>query len=198
MRLAIVLGLVACAMARAIDAALVDRAKGSAPPRVAVYKSPAFVQDSTDLGLAEAALFRRSPIGFDVVRIGPKETRKLDAAGLRDVDVLAFPGGPDVATAYRDVKHAEQDLKAWLRNGGRYFGTCCATAALLTSADPVSGHVSVDGIHDTAERIRPGWLKSRARPFARQGQHRLGVHSEGRAGVFCTLQPTALTHSGAQ
>ena len=121
MRLAALL--LAPAMALAVDAAAVG--ERAARPRVAVYKSPAFVQENTDLGLAEAALFRRSSIGFDVVRIGPKETRKLNADGLRDVDVLAFPGGPDVKTAYGDTKHAEAEIKTWLRNGGRYFGTCC-------------------------------------------------------------------------
>lgn len=118
-------------------AAPAERAVRSTPQAVAVvYRGPASCPGCSE---AAAALLRRSPLGFEVSYIGPREKRKVIAANLRGVDLYVQPGGDgSVRQGMRSLgRRSARVLKAYVANGGRYVGFCMG--AYLAGSGPGMG-----------------------------------------------------------
>jgi hypothetical protein len=94
-----------------------------APPRALVYRSHQTDGDN-DLPGSVANLLKSSPYAFEVDYIGPAEYLKLEAKSLRGIDLLAFPGGPDLDDIYAEVEHAKPAIREFVHSGGRYLGIC--------------------------------------------------------------------------
>jgi glutamine amidotransferase-like uncharacterized protein len=92
-------------------------------PKALVYRSAACDEDE-DTSKAVAHLLKTCPYKFSVQYCGPNEDIDFDADGLDGVDLFAVPGGPDLDDAYEEMKDGAEDLRDWIRSGGRYLGFC--------------------------------------------------------------------------
>lgn len=88
-------------------------------PKALIYRSEATVGEE-----ALVNLLRNSQYKLDVAYCGPNESIHFTADALQDVEVFAVPGGDDLDTAYEEMKHAKDDLREWIKGGGRYLGMC--------------------------------------------------------------------------
>jgi glutamine amidotransferase-like uncharacterized protein len=83
---------------------------------------------------AVAALLRNNPKSFRTVFVGPTESVQLSPASLATAAVYAQPGGGSVDPAWRKMRQHADDIKNWVRGGGRYLGFCLG--AYLAGATP--------------------------------------------------------------
>jgi hypothetical protein len=114
-------------------------ASAAARPVAVVYRGPASCSGCSE---AVAALIRRSPLRFSVSYIGPRERRKLSAAGLRGVALYAQPGGgQSVGRAMRALgRQGARAIERFVAAGGHYVGFCMG--AYLAGSDPGMGLLS--------------------------------------------------------
>ncbi|KAG5913063.1 hypothetical protein E4U42_001513 [Claviceps africana] len=72
---------------------------------------------------------------------------------LAQAAVYAQPGGPDLGRAYRMLQPYEDDIRAFVSNGGRYLGFCLG--AFLAGSTP-GFRLLPDGVNATPERREAG------------------------------------------
>ncbi|OAA39707.1 hypothetical protein NOR_06127 [Metarhizium rileyi] len=89
--------------------------------RAMVYRSPAVCKNCPG---ALEELLESSPQKFKVTFAGPGEDVKVTADSLRDMDLFAYGGGPDVDSAWNEIKDAAPALRDFVAQGGRYVGVC--------------------------------------------------------------------------
>ncbi|GAB2878779.1 BPL-N domain-containing protein [Streptomyces mayteni] len=105
------------------------------PPSALVYRGPAASPGCPE---AVAALLRGTPSRFTVTYCGPDEETPLSARALAAADVYAQPGGgDDVDAAWAELRPFADDLRDWVRGGGRYLGFCMG--GYLAGRDPGLG-----------------------------------------------------------
>ena len=86
-------------------------------PIALVYRGESTEQDD-DLAEPLAAMIKASPYNFKVKIVGPNEDEDVDEDTLEDADLFAYPGGPDLDTAWGEIKQSRKALKAWIDDGG--------------------------------------------------------------------------------
>ncbi len=97
-----------------------------AAPLALVYRGP----KAGCPGCAEAIadVLKSTKHGFEVKFVGPKEELPLSLATLRTAALYAQPGGDgDAASASAQLEEelgGKDVLMSWVRDGGRYYGTC--------------------------------------------------------------------------
>ncbi|KAK2591405.1 hypothetical protein QQS21_010911 [Conoideocrella luteorostrata] len=121
-----------------------------AQPRALVYRGPQACK-----GCAEAVgkLLEGSAQKFAVTYVGPKEDNQISADLLSQAAVYAQPGGPDLNSAYRELKEHSSEIRTFVQNGGRYLGFCLG--AFLAGDTPGFGLLP-DGMNAVAERKSDG------------------------------------------
>lgn len=125
-------------------------AADAAQPRALVYRGPAACKGCAE---AVAQLLKTSSQNFAVTYVGPKEDEQLSAELLRQAAVYAQPGGPDLSSAYEELKPHQSELRDFVENGGRYLGFCLG--AFLAGDSPGFGFLP-SGVNATAERKSDG------------------------------------------
>ncbi|GAB0132354.1 hypothetical protein EsDP_00000794 [Epichloe bromicola] len=131
-------------------AAWPSKAADAARPRALVYRGPAACKGCAE---AVAKLLETSSQNFVITYVGPKEDDQLSAELLRQAAVYAQPGGPDLSSAYEELKPHQSELRDFVKNGGRYLGFCLG--AFLAGDSPGFGLLP-SGVNATAERKSDG------------------------------------------
>ncbi|KAG5986448.1 hypothetical protein E4U54_005413 [Claviceps lovelessii] len=119
-------------------------------PRALVYRGPAACKGC---GEAVAKLLQTSPQNFAVTFVGPNEDSQISADVLSQAAVYAQPGGPDLNSAYRELKPHQDEFRDFVQNGGRYLGFCLG--AFLAGSTP-GFRLLPEGINATPERKSEG------------------------------------------
>lgn len=104
-------------------------------PVALIYRGPAARPD--ECATALGALFRSSPIGFDVRYVGPHGDRPLTSDVLAEAAIYAQPGGGELKPAYRRMRKYRPVIRDYVAAGGRYFGACLG--GYLAGATPGFG-----------------------------------------------------------
>lgn len=104
-------------------------------PVALIYRGPAARPD--ECSTAVGALFRSSPIGFDVRYVGPHGDRPLTSAVLAEAAIYVQPGGGELKPAYRRMRKYRPVIRDYVAAGGRYFGACLG--GYLAGATPGFG-----------------------------------------------------------
>ncbi|KJK83677.1 hypothetical protein H634G_00910 [Metarhizium anisopliae BRIP 53293] len=102
--------------------------------RALVYRGPAVCQNCPG---ALAQLLESSPQKVAVTYAGPGEKVKVTAETLRNVDVFAYGGGPDLDGAWAEIQDAAPAIRDFVSRGGRYMGVCLG--AFLAGFSPGLG-----------------------------------------------------------
>ncbi|KID74739.1 uncharacterized protein G6M90_00g109260 [Metarhizium brunneum] len=102
--------------------------------RALVYRGPAVCQNCPG---ALAQLLESSPQKVAVTYAGPGEEVKVTAESLRNVDVFAYGGGPDLDGAWAEIQDAAPAIRDFVSRGGRYMGVCLG--AFLAGFSPGLG-----------------------------------------------------------
>jgi glutamine amidotransferase-like uncharacterized protein len=136
--------------------------KSDPRPVALIYRGPASGADCSE---AVAALLRNNPTPFRTVFCGPSESVELSPDSLATATVYAQPGGGNVDAAWRNLRQHADDIKTWVRGGGRYLGFCLG--GYLAGASPgfallpgdtnqyiTSPQATVDSTDDTVVPIR--------------------------------------------
>ncbi|KID99381.1 biotin protein ligase, partial [Metarhizium majus ARSEF 297] len=102
--------------------------------RALVYRGPAVCKNCPG---ALAQLLESSPQKVAVTYAGPGEEVKVTAESLRNVDVFAYGGGPDLDGAWAEIQDAAPAIRDFVSQGGRYMGVCLG--AFLAGFSPGLG-----------------------------------------------------------
>jgi glutamine amidotransferase-like uncharacterized protein len=168
------------------------RGKRSADAPVAlVYRGPASVAGCPE---AVADLLRASRWGFDVRYVGPDEDAPLDAEALAGATVYAQPGGGTLSHGYGHLRRHRDDVRDFVRGGGRYLGFCLG--GYLAGATPgfgllpgdtdqyiASEEATVDFEHNT--EVEVAWRGRPRRLFFQDGPY-FWVRSKADVTVLAT------------
>ncbi|RZQ62331.1 BPL-N domain-containing protein [Amycolatopsis suaedae] len=100
-------------------------------PLALVYRGPA-----TTPGCPEAVAGVLAD-HFAVRFTGPREKTELGAAALAGAALYAQPGGGTLSHAYRKLRRHRDDIRDFVRGGGRYLGFCLG--GYLAGATPGFG-----------------------------------------------------------
>ncbi|KAJ6781247.1 hypothetical protein PWT90_08610 [Aphanocladium album] len=112
-------------------AQLISSEAATSRPKAFVYYGS---NDAFELSQAVGALLESSSYKFEVEYVSPKNiTADLLATGK----VIAFPGGDDVDSAWKQIKSVAPAIRDFVANGGRYLGFCLG--AYLASDSPGLG-----------------------------------------------------------
>lgn len=84
-----------------------------------------------------ARLLESNPTPFRAVYCGPDEDVQITAASLAGAVIYAQPGGGTVTPAWHQMRRHADDIRAWVRGGGRYLGFCLG--GYLAGATPGFG-----------------------------------------------------------
>ncbi|MER7984080.1 BPL-N domain-containing protein [Streptomyces noursei] len=97
-----------------------------------VYRGPA----ARPAGCSEAvaALLEAGPWDLDVRYTGPSEEVPLSLTSLAHAHLYAQPGGGSLGPAYRRLRKHGDEIRAYVRGGGRYLGFCLG--GYLAGDDP--------------------------------------------------------------
>lgn len=117
------------AVRRAFDSLLPSSAADGRPLAL-VYRGPASLPGCPE---AVAGLLESSPVGFRVRYVGPKD-HELSEDSLAAADLYAQPGGGTLKRAYKHMKHHREEIRDFIRGGGKYLGFC--VGGYLAGATP--------------------------------------------------------------
>ena len=90
-------------------------------PLALVYRGPATVDGCPE---AVAEFLRESPWEFDVRYVGPRERIPLGQSALDTATLYAQPGGGTLKKAFKHLRKHSEDVRSFVRGGGRYLGFC--------------------------------------------------------------------------
>ena len=94
----------------------------SSRPKALIYRGPAACNGCPE---SVAHLLKSSSYKFEVTYAGPKEKVDIDESSLDKVDIVAFPGGPDLNKNWRRSVHTYAPaVRSFVSNGGIYMGFC--------------------------------------------------------------------------
>jgi hypothetical protein len=90
-------------------------------PLALVYRGPVSCSGCSE---AVAQLLATAPTGFRTEFCGPDERRDLSSDALAEAVVYAQPGGGSVGPAWRKLRDHADEVRDYVRSGGRYLGFC--------------------------------------------------------------------------
>ncbi|KAH7324207.1 hypothetical protein B0I35DRAFT_158096 [Stachybotrys elegans] len=103
-------------------------------PQALVYRGNAACDGCSEV---VAHVLETSPYHFNVTYCGPDESVDLSAEVLSSAAVYAYPGGPDLNSAWKEIKEHAEIIRNFVRDGGRYMGFCLG--AYLAGRSPGLG-----------------------------------------------------------
>jgi glutamine amidotransferase-like uncharacterized protein len=131
-------------------------------PLALVYRGPASCAGCSE---SVAALLQGAPTGFRTRYVGPDEDADVTAETLATAALYAQPGGGNVDPAWRRLRRYADDVRNFVKGGGRYLGFCLG--GYLAGATPGfallpgdtdqyigSAHASVRTTDDTLVQVR--------------------------------------------
>ncbi|WBB68482.1 BPL-N domain-containing protein [Micromonospora sp. WMMD812] len=161
------------------------------PPLALVYRGPATLPGCPE---AVAALLKSSRWGFDVRYVGPDEDVPLSHRALAGAALYAQPGGGTLRRGYRHLKGHRDEIRQFVKSGGRYLGICLG--GYLAGATPgfallpgdtnqyiASFAASVDSAKNTVVQV--SWRGRRRTLFFQDGPHFL-LQPNAEADIIAT------------
>ena len=101
-------------------------------PLALIYRGPAGCAGCSS---SVARLLMQAPQHFRIRYVGPNEPIKINRENLRNAALYVQPGGDGtVEQGFEHMKHAAEDLREFIKSGGRYLGICMG--GYLAGTDP--------------------------------------------------------------
>ncbi|MFB9185647.1 BPL-N domain-containing protein [Dactylosporangium sucinum] len=166
-------------------------------PLALVYRGPASCSGCSE---AVAALLSKMPAGYQVRYCGPGEHLPLSAETLAGAVVYAQPGGGEVRQAWRRLRNAADDVRAFVSRGGSYLGFCLG-AYLAGSGEgfglldrvTVEGYIYTKGasVRDTDDTVVGVRWRDRPRHMFFQDGATFSLQAGAPATVLATYETGA-------